>query len=153
MTTVVNVSDAKVSNDPLDVLATYSLGSCIAVALYDPVTRVAGLLHFQLPTSSLDLGRADANPAMFADTGIALLLKGMASLGAAKARLKVQLAGGAQMLEDAGMFNIGKRNHAAFRKIFWQHGMFVDREEVGGTTPRNVYLNVADGAVTIKGPR
>ena len=150
MTTIVHVSDARVSRDPRDVLATYSLGSCIAVVLYDPAAGVGGMLHYQLPTSSLDLGRASANPAMFADTGMELLLKGMAALGAGKSRLKVQMAGGAQMLNDAGLFNIGKRNHTAIRKILWQAGMFIDREEVGGTAPRNVYLNLADGTVTIK---
>ena len=150
MTIVVNVSDAKLSDDFRDVLATYSLGSCVAVALFDPVRHVGGLLHYQLPSASLDLERAEANPAMFADTGMELLLRRMADLGAKKQRLKVRLAGGAQILNDATLFNIGKRNHAAIRKILWQNGMFVDAEEIGGTAPRNLYLSIADGNVTIK---
>ena len=150
MTTVVNVSDARASADPREVLATYSLGSCIAVVLHDAVAGVGGMLHFQLPDSSLDSQRAQANPAMFADTGFESILRAMAGLGADKRRCKVQLAGGAQMLNDATLFNIGKRNHAAIRKILWQTGLFIDREDVGGTAPRNVYLNVADGSVTVK---
>lgn len=150
VTIIVNVSDARISADTGDVLATYSLGSCIAVAMYDPVACVGGLLHYQLPTSSLDPERAKVHPTMFADTGMELLLKGMAAFGAKKARLKVQIAGGAQMLNDASFFNIGKRNYAAIRKILWQAGMLIDREEVGGAAPRNVYLKVADGAITVK---
>jgi chemotaxis protein CheD len=38
---VVNIADMKVSENPEDTLITYSLGSCIAVVLYDPVTRWA----------------------------------------------------------------------------------------------------------------
>src|SRR5258706_7456537 len=146
----INVSDARSSSDPGDVLVTYSLGSCIGVCLYDPQARVAGLLHYQLPTSTLDAARAKERPAMFADTGMALLLAQMEALGAQKRRMKVKLAGGAGMLNDASSFNIGKRNHVAIRKILWQHGMFVESEDVGGNAPRTGYLAVADGGLAIK---
>lgn len=51
---IVHISDAKVSNDPADILTTYSLGSCIAVCLYDPATYAGGMLHYQLPDSKMD---------------------------------------------------------------------------------------------------
>ena len=150
---VVNVSDARSSGDPGDVIVTYSLGSCIGVCLYDAQAGVAGMLHYQLPTSTMDAGRAAEKPCMFADTGMAVLLGQMEALGAVKKRMKVKLAGGAAMLNDAGTFNIGKRNHAAIRKILWQQGMFIQAEEVGGTQSRDVYLRVADGELTIKSDR
>ena len=150
MNIVVNVSDARVSSDPADVIVTYSLGSCIGVAVYDPAARVAGLLHFQLPSSTLDAQKAASHPLMFADTGMAALLAAMQSRGADKRRMKVKLAGGASMLNDSQMFNIGKRNHAAIRKVLFQYGLFIDSEDVGGSHPRTVFLSVADGAFTIK---
>ena len=150
MTIVVNVSDAKLSADLEDVIATYSLGSCIGVSLYDPVKKIGGMLHFQLPTSTIDADRAKQLPTMFADTGMDHLIKGMEKLGAERKRMKVKIAGAAQMLNDAAMFNIGKRNHAAIRKILWQQGMFIDGEDCGGNAPRNLYLKVADGEVIIK---
>ena len=150
MQVVVNVSDARTSDAVDDVLVTYSLGSCIGVALYDPVTRVAGLLHYQLPSSSLDADRARDNPLMFADTGMRHLLDEMEARGCQRRRMKVKLAGAAQMLNDANLFNIGKRNHAAIRKLLWQYGMFIDGEEIGGAIPRTLYLRASDGAVTIR---
>ena len=150
MQIVVTVSDARVSADPADVLVTYSLGSCIAVAAYDPVARCGGLLHYQLPTSTLDAGRARENPCMFADTGMARLLDGLARAGANKGRLKIKLAGGAEMIGDKGLFSIGRRNHTAIRKLLWQHGLLLSAEQVGGSEPRTLYLAVADGATTIK---
>lgn len=150
MTITVKVSDARCSADPADVLVTYALGSCIGVCLYDPAARVAGLLHYQLPASAGDPAKAIERPCMFADTGMAQLLAEMIALGAGKSRMKVRLAGGANMLNDASSMNIGKRNHTAIRKFLWQHGMFVESEDVGGATPRTVYLAVADGAYTIK---
>jgi chemotaxis protein CheD len=146
----VNISDAKVSTDAGAVLATYSLGSCIGVALHDPLAQVAGMLHYQLPTSSLDVDRAKHNPLMFADTGMKHLLGEMEAQGAHKSRLRVALAGAAQILDDAGLFDIGRRNHAAIREILAQHGLPIAAEDCGGTEPRNLYLNVADGAVTVK---
>jgi chemotaxis protein CheD len=147
---VVNVSDAKTSATVDDVLVTYSLGSCIGVALYDPVARLAGLLHYQLPTSTLDPQRARENPRMFADTGMQVLLEEMESRGGQRRRMKVKLAGAAQMLNDANLFNIGKRNHTAIRKLLWQYGMFIAAEEIGGAIPRTMYLRAADGGVTIR---
>jgi chemotaxis protein CheD len=146
----VNVSDARSSADPADVIVTYSLGSCIGVCLFDATAGVAGMLHFQLPTSTLDPAKAAERPAMFADTGMAILLQEMEMAGASRKRMKVKLAGGASMLSDAALFNIGKRNHTAIRKILWQNGMFITSEDVGGQSPRTIYLSVADGALTIK---
>jgi chemotaxis protein CheD len=54
------------------------------------------------------------------------------------------------MFDDGGVFNIGRRNHAAIRKVLWQHGLLIDGEDVGGSSPRHLYLAVADGSVTVK---
>jgi len=51
---IVGVADMKVSDDRGSILITHSLGSCIGVAIYDPVVKVGGLLHYMLPESSLD---------------------------------------------------------------------------------------------------
>jgi chemotaxis protein CheD len=93
------------------------------------------MLHYQLPSGALDRDRAARQPAMFADTGTEYLLARMAAAGAVKRRLKVKLAGGAQMFDDGGVFNIGRRNHAAIRKVLWQHGLLIDGEDVGGSSP------------------
>ena len=150
MTIIVNVSDARVSVDPTDQIVTYSLGSCIGVAMYDPLVKCGGLLHYQLPTSTLDADRARNNPCMFADTGVAHLLNQLAACGAQKRRLKIKLAGGAQILDDSGVFSIGRRNHTAIRKVLWQHGLMASGEDVGGSAPRTMSLCIADGAATIK---
>jgi chemotaxis protein CheD len=142
---IVGIGDCKVSKDPSDVLVTHALGSCIAVLLYDPVARVAGLLHYMLPKSSLDAGKADKSPFMFADTGIPLLLRNACELGAAKSRLVVMAAGGAQMLDPSWTFNIGQRNHVAMKMIFGEAGLIVHREEIGGTNSRTVRIDVATG--------
>jgi chemotaxis protein CheD len=149
-TIIVRISDARVSNDPQVILATHSLGSCIGVAAYDSVMRIGGMLHYQLPGSEGDSRRVRHVPAMYADTGMTLLLSQMAALGAEKRRLKIKLAGGARMLTGADIFEIGRRNHTAVRKFLWQQGLLIEAEEIGGTDARHLYLRIADGAVQIK---
>jgi chemotaxis protein CheD len=89
MNLIVGVGDMKVSNDPESILITYSLGSCIALAIYDPVVKVGGLLHYMLPDSSLDESKARKNPYMFGNTGIPVLFKETYKFGAKKNRLKI----------------------------------------------------------------
>ncbi len=150
MNRIVGVSDAAASDDMEDVLITYSLGSCIGVALYDPYAHVGGLLHFQLPNAATAPDRAKEKPLMFGDTGMDLLLERMMHMGAIKRRLWVKVAGGARMLNDSTLFDIGRRNHASIRKILWQGGMLISGEHVGGKQARNMELRMADGSVLIK---
>jgi len=147
---IVGVSDMKTSRDPAASLVTYSLGSCIGIAIYDPVAKAGGLLHYMLPESNLDGSKAKNNPFMFADTGIPALFKEAYRLGAKKKRMKVVVVGGAQILDQKGFFNIGKRNHMAVRKIFWKNQVMIDHEDVGGNVNRTVRLDIATGNVHIK---
>ncbi len=146
----VNVSDAKVSRDPSEVILTHSLGSCIGVCLYDATARVGGMLHYQLPDSKMNPERAQQSPFMFADTGLKLLVKKLETLGAKRKLLNVKIAGGAAMNTGPKGFDIGKRNCLAIRKLLWRLSMFLDAEEVGGISPRNLYLSISDGTVIMK---
>ena len=149
---VVGVADCRVSNDPGHVLVTYALGSCIAVAIHDPTVGVGGLLHFMLPDSALDRVKAAKNPFLFADTGIPLLFRTAYEKGASKHRLRVQVAGGAQVLDASGTFNIGERNYLALRKILWKAGVRIHNEAVGGAASRTVRLEVLSGKFWLRTP-
>ena len=131
----VQVSDGKASGDPADLIVTYSLGSCIGVCLYDQDAKIGGLLHFQLPESKMSVERAREKPFMFVDTGLTLLIQEMERLGAVKRRLSV---------------TIGKRNGLAIRKLAWKQGLFLDAEEIGGFSPRNLSLDLEDGTVVMR---
>ena len=87
---------------------------------------------------------------MFADTGIPLLFKEAYSLGGEKRRMQVKVIGGAQLLDDSGYFNIGKRNYMALRKILWANNVLIQAEEVGGQVNRTVRLEVATGKIWVK---
>ncbi len=131
-------------------MTTFALGSCIGLVVYDSKTQVGGLLHFMLPDSSIDPERARANPFMFADTGIPLLLRRVLEKGAAKRNLRVHAVGGAQMMDQERVFEIGKRNYLAARKILWKAGLLLSGEAVGGYNSRTVRLVVGSGRITLQ---
>jgi chemotaxis protein CheD len=146
----VGVADMKVSNDPNSSIITYALGSCIGVVAYDGSRKVGGLLHLQLPESQGFETQAQANPHKFADTGIPAMLETMYRLGATKNHLLVGIFGGANMLKDEQVFQIGIRNIRAAKKFLWQQSLFIKYENVGGTSNRTVTLDVETGHIRMK---
>ncbi|HWQ56220.1 MAG TPA: chemotaxis protein CheD [Bryobacteraceae bacterium] len=147
---VVGMADCRFSGNPSDTLVTYALGSCIALIVHDPVTCVGGMLHFMLPDSSIDADKAKRNPWMFADTGIPRLLNSVCEMGGIQRRLAVYAVGGAQVMDEQGIFNIGKRNALAMRKLLWKAGVMLREEDLGGNLSRSVRLEIATGKCLLR---
>lgn len=146
----VGVGEMQVSADPQAILATYSLGSCIGLACYDPVARIGGLLHSQLPLSSMDAAQAATWPARFTDTGTTALLQALFDLGARRERLVVKAAGGSSILDEQNRFRIGERNQAVLRKVLWKNQLALAAEDLGGNVSRTVHLHLVDGRTVIR---
>jgi len=147
---VVGLAEVKVSNDPHVTLSAYALGSCLGVAIYDPVARTGGLLHAMLPDSSVDPARAISHPGMFVDTGVAALFRAAYALGADKHRVIISTAGGAQILDTSGCFEVGRQNGEALTRLLRQHVLTLHAGQTGGLVNRTMYLNMATGEVRIK---
>lgn len=147
---VVNISDMKVSNQPDDILVTYSLGSCIGLSLYDPVAGVGGLIHCMLPLSKIDVEKAKDNPYMFTDVGVQAFLQALFDMGATRKNLIAKVAGGANILDKKGLFKIGERNYVVLRKMLWKNNILIEAEDVGGTKTRTVFLYMDTGKTLIK---
>jgi chemotaxis protein CheD len=147
---VVPMAGLEVTADPRHVLVTYALGSCIAIIVHDAKRRLGGMIHFMLPSSSMSPDKAREKPAMFGDTGVPLLFESMYALGTTKRDLTVKVVGGAQICDDHGVFDIGRRNHLIVRQMFWKVGVVIAAEEVGGDGSRTARLEVATGRTTIR---
>lgn len=147
---IVGMADCRIGDSPEQVLATFALGSCIGLAVHDPTAHVGGLLHFMLPDSTIDRDRSRQNPWMFADTGIPMMLERLCARGASKRRLTVRAAGGASMMDQENIFDIGRRNYLAMRKILWKAGVLVHGEAVGGVRSRTVRLEIGSGKFLVQ---
>ena len=146
----VGMADLKACKCP-DALTTLGLGSCVGVALYDPVTKIGGLLHCMLPDSTQF--RNNSNIAKFADTGIEELLKRVLAAGANRGRLVAKIAGGAKMFEVSGLSdigNIGARNAEAAKAKLKELGIRLVAEDTGLNYGRTVELHCDNGDYYIK---
>ena len=146
----VGMADFKVSRSPATIIS-YGLGSCIGVSLYDPQTKIGGLLHIMLPDSKQS--RATDNPAKFADTGIPLMLDEVLKMGASRSRLVAKMAGGAQMFAFANatdVMRVGNRNVAASKEILQKLGIRLVGEDTGANYGRTVQIDLTNGVYTVK---
>ena len=133
----VGMADLNVCKAP-DGLTTLGLGSCIGLTLYDPVTKIGGMVHYMLPDSTKVSN--NSNKAKFADTGIEELLKKVIAAGASKTRLVAKIAVG----------NIGARNAEAAKKILKEKGIRLVAEDTGLNYGRTVELHCDTGEFLIK---
>jgi chemotaxis protein CheD len=150
MNLIVGLADCKIADSAADELNTYALGSCIGLAVYDPVAQVGGLLHFMLPDSALDPGRGAETPYKFADTGVPRLLAGVYAHGASRRRLRVLAAGAASMFGMADAFEIGRRNYLALRRMLWKSGLLIQGEAIGGNRSRTLRLEIGTGNLWLR---
>lgn len=148
-TVKVGMADLKVIKAP-GILTTLGLGSCVGIALYDKINKVAGLAHAMLP-SSTEISN-NQNKAKFVDTGIDMLIEKMLAEGANKYNIVAKIAGGAQMFSfsNNSILNIGERNVLATRKKLKDLGIRIVSEDTGGNYGRTILLNSEDGSLTVK---
>lgn len=146
----VGMADLKTAKAP-DILTTLGLGSCIGIAIWDPVTKIGGLAHVMLPDSTKI--RNNSNIAKFADTGITELVRQMEALGVPRKRMVAKIAGGARMFEVSGatsVGNIGEKNALASKQKLKELGITLSAEDTGLNYGRTVELNCANGDYVIK---
>ena len=146
----VGMADLKICHAP-DAITTLGLGSCVGIALYDSISRIAGLAHIMLPDSTQV--RQNQNKAKFADTGIDLLIETMVKAGANRKMLTAKIAGGAQMFAFSGnsdMLRVGERNVSAVKGKLASLGIRILSEDTGLNFGRTVEFYPETGDFVIK---
>lgn len=145
----VGIADMKLARNE-GILITYALGSCIGICLYDPVIRLAALIHIMLPLN-METGRK--NPMKYADTGIRETLRQMESRGALRSRITAKIAGGAKMFDIAGggsLGSIGANNIESVRLVLKRENIRLLREDVGGSHARTLLFDASNGQGLIR---
>ena len=140
------IGEMVLSSSPDDHLIAYGLGSCIALAVWDPRARVGGLAHFMLPSGPAN----SSSPVKFIDTGLDTFLRALEAQGAVLNRSTLKAAGAAAMLTVGGGLAIGKRNEEMMQTSLTERGLNLTASSLGGNVGRTVQLEVADGRFLIK---
>lgn len=146
----VGMADLKICPYP-NSITTLGLGSCVGIALYDPIKKVGGLAHIMLPDSTKI--RNNENKAKFADTGIEELIRQMEAAGASRSRFVAKIAGGAQMFafnSQSDMVRIGLRNIEASKSKLQELGIPLLAEDTGENYGRTIEFYTETGDLLIK---
>lgn len=146
----VGMADLAVCNGE-NAVTTLGLGSCIGIAIRDPLTKIGGLVHIMLP-SSQEI-RNNTNRLKFADTGIEDLVALIVKSGGARERLVAKIAGGAQMFAFGGKtdaIRIGERNAEASRSKLAELRIPLLADDTGDTYGRTVIFYPGNGDYVIR---
>ena len=145
----VSISQTRVDRAP-SVLKAHGLGSCVAVALYDPTTKLGGLGHMLLPHGPTK--EAASSESKYVDAGITLMVEELVEAGANRSALLAKITGGANMFESVYQTlinSIGARNARSARETLAKLGIPVTGEEVGGNRGRTVEFDLASGEMLV----
>ena len=146
----VGMADLKLCKAP-DAITTLGLGSCVGIAIRDPVTKVGGLAHIMLPDSTQFSGTV--NVPKYADTGIEELVKQIVASGGNRTRLVAKIAGGAQMFafqSKNDMTAVGQRNVEAVKKKLGEMKIPILASDTGLNFGRTVEFYPETGDYIIK---
>lgn len=149
MDVVVGIGDFAVSNNEEDVIITHALASCVAVTVYSPKKRVAGMIHIALPKSN-DLYKNKLKPGYYASTGIPLLFNKLyEEFQCQKQELIIRIYGGADSIRNEDVFRIGRKNIMAVKSILSSMNLRIIEEHIGGVISRTIQLKVSNGEISV----
>lgn len=146
----VGIGQMRVARSPARLMCV-GLGSCIAVVLFDPSTKIGGVAHVMLPDDTV--GKQDSSsPAKFGNTAAKALLEEMKKVGVNPYIIVARITGGANMFKNVSpdMKDIGKENAEQVKKSLQALHIKIIAEDVGGTTGRTIELDTATGRLIIK---
>lgn len=144
------MADLKLCKAP-DAITTLGLGSCVGIAIRDPITKVGGLAHIMLPDSTQFSGTV--NIPKYADTGAKELVRLIVANGGNRTRLVAKIAGGAQMFafqSKNDMTAVGQRNVEAVKKILAELKIPILASDTGLNFGRTVEFYPETGDYIIK---
>lgn len=148
-TIIVKMGEVQVARDAI--LATFGVGSCVAIVLFDRESHIGGMAHVMLTSEKATSMQIAAHPFRYVEKAIPELMTHMLKAGAKKYALQAFLAGGAQMfsLYRDPSNAIGPQNIAMAQQVLASSGIPITKEETGGKSGRNVRFDCSTGAIMI----
>ena len=122
------------------------LGSCVAVCLWDQVTRRGGMNHIMLPLWN---GEGLATP-KYGNIAMEKLLAKVLFIGCRREHLVAKVFGGANVSGTGlELFMIGDRNITLAFQMLEEFGIPVVAKDVGGRVGRKIIMNTGTGTVLV----
>lgn len=120
------------------------LGSCVAVCLYDPKLRLAGMNHILLPSRASSRPLNDLDIILNGDYAMEVLLNAMYGKGAQRGRLVAKAFGGGNIVNSIETA-IGERNASFTREWLAGEDIPLVASDFGGAWSRKVIVDPVTG--------
>lgn len=124
------------------------LGSCVAVCLYDQVSKISGMNHYLLPLWNND-GLASPK---YGNISIEKLIDAMETVGCERKNIIAKVFGGASPNNfcDKNNLLVGQKNINIAMDLLNKAKIKVVASDVGGNRGRKIAFNSVTGKVTLK---
>jgi len=122
------------------------LGSCVAVCLYDPVTKCGGMNHYMVPLWN---GEGLESP-KYGNIAIEMLLQKLSDIGAQRKSLVAKMFGGASQYHSNSILNVGERNILVAQTMLDKLRIPIVASSMGGNRGRKIIFNTQTGEVMMK---
>ncbi len=124
------------------------LGSCIAVTMFHPATRVAAICHGMLPNG----GKSDSFK--YVDSSICYMMRYFDFLKISRNEIEAKLFGGSDMFTSAQPsvrnLTVGWQNISVATRCLKENGLALAASDVGGKRGRKLIFKSDTGDVYIK---
>ncbi len=121
--------------------------SDVVIAMHVPSVKFAGLLRF---TVSSEQSHNESKAVHgFLEAALAEVFDGLRSMGSDPRNLAVYVIGGA-VLRSAKESQSAKRLYPAARRAFWQEGIVVKGDDLGGHHARSIWLDGDSGRLIVR---
>ncbi|MFW9995783.1 MAG: chemotaxis protein CheD [Candidatus Odinarchaeota archaeon] len=139
-----------------------TLGSCIGLTIYDPVTTFGGLAHIFLPNrdqvdnsrDQVDNKILEKSPGKYADHAVHYMVEKFSKKKIPFRRLQAKIAGGASLFplltSVNSVFLVGMQNVSVTEECLNKAGIRITGQDVGKDRGRVILFNLSNGAVIIK---
>jgi chemotaxis protein CheD len=129
-----------------DLLIMTTLGSCIAVCLWDRQAHVGGMNHFMLP----DNGGSGTDSGRYGSFAMELLINELLKMGAHRMTLEAKVFGGGAVLQGMNSINVGERNTQFVMEYLKTERIPVVSKDVLDVYPRKVCFFPHSGKAMVK---
>ena len=146
----IGMAEMVISKTPTTIITT--VGSCIALCMYDPVIKIGGMVHIVLP-NNLSPSKEKEIKQKYAETAVMALFSALISEGADKERIRAKIAGGANMFLKLGLkceaLDIGGNNAKMTKKKLAELHIPLIAEDIGGNHARRIKFDTDSGRMTV----
>lgn len=127
------------------------LGSCVAITLWHPLKKLAGMCHIVLPGGNYDGPECNAR---YASCAMGRFLHDIKQSGTRPCEFEVGIFGGGRMFShrtDAPEQHVGAKNVAESYRLAIDAGFQIRNQDVLENKYRHVFLNGQTGALDVQG--